>query len=97
MHRPPPRAEFNMRSAGKERMQWPGRRTKKRIGSERAAPHVRQFLGQRVRALRKERSLSQGRLAAAAERIFALVSAKHPRPKIRRAYEMLFSSVGWPR
>src|SRR5438094_5602850 len=30
--------------------------------SERAVQHVRKFLGQRVRALRKQRGLSQGRL-----------------------------------
>jgi transcriptional regulator with XRE-family HTH domain len=30
--------------------------------SERAAKHVRKFLGQRLRALRKQRGLSQGRL-----------------------------------
>jgi len=31
----------------------------KRISSDRAVPHVRQFLGQRVRELRKQRGLSQ--------------------------------------
>ena len=31
--------------------------------SERAVQHVRKFLGQRVRTLRKQRGLSQGRLA----------------------------------
>ena len=31
--------------------------------SDRAVQHVRKFLGQRVRALRKQRGLSQGRLA----------------------------------
>ena len=30
--------------------------------AERAVPHVRKFLGQRLRALRKQRSLSQERL-----------------------------------
>lgn len=38
------------------------KRRKKRIGSERAVPHVRQFLGQRVRELRKQRGFSQERL-----------------------------------
>jgi len=38
------------------------KRRKKRISSERAVPHVRQFLGQRVRELRKQRGLSQERL-----------------------------------
>jgi transcriptional regulator with XRE-family HTH domain len=38
------------------------RRAKKRVGSERAVPHVREFLGQRVRELRKQRGLSQERL-----------------------------------
>ena len=38
------------------------KRRKKRISSERAVPHIRQFLGQRVRELRKQRGLSQERL-----------------------------------
>ena len=38
------------------------KRRRKRIGSERAVPHVRQFLGQRVRELRKQRGFSQERL-----------------------------------
>ena len=38
------------------------KRAKKRISGERAVPHVRQFLGQRVRELRKQRGLSQQRL-----------------------------------
>ena len=33
--------------------------------SERAVPHVRKFLGQRLRELRKQRGLSQERLGAA--------------------------------
>jgi len=118
------------------------RRTKKRISSERAVPHVRQFLGQRVRELRKQRGLSQeglgsqsslsgkfigevergeksisidslykvsvslgvplgqltnversGRSATVptqdAEKIFALVSDRHPTAKLRKAYNML--------
>ena len=32
---------------------------RKPVSSERAVPHVRQFLGQRVRELRKQRGLSQ--------------------------------------
>jgi len=117
------------------------RRGKKRVSSERAVPHVRQFLGQRVRELRKQRGLSQaalgeqsslsgkfvgevergeksisidslykvsvalsvplghltsvqpGRRAAVpsedAEKIFALVSGRHPRVKLQKAHEML--------
>ena len=117
------------------------KRRKKRVGSERAVPHVRQFLGQRVRELRKQRGFSQERLgvqsslsgkfvgevergeksisidslykvsvalavplghltdvqrsrrAAApsedAQKIFALVSDRHPSAKLRRAYNML--------
>jgi XRE family transcriptional regulator, regulator of sulfur utilization len=38
------------------------KRAKKRVSGERAVPHVRQFLGQRVRELRKQRGLSQARL-----------------------------------
>ena len=116
-------------------------RARKRIGSERAVPHVRQFLGQRVRELRKHRGLSQeglgrqsslsgkfigevergeksisidslykvsvslgvplgqltniGRSGRAtvpsqdAEKIFALISDRHPTAKLRRAYSML--------
>jgi XRE family transcriptional regulator, regulator of sulfur utilization len=117
------------------------RRKKKRISSERAVPHVRQFLGQRVRELRKQRGLSQEGLGSQsslsgkfigevergeksisidslykvsvslgvllgqltnvarsrggsvpsqdAEKIFALVSARHPSAKLRRAYSVL--------
>ena len=42
-------------------------RTKRRtkgVSSERAVPHVRQFLAQRVRELRKQRGLSQQRLGS---------------------------------
>ena len=35
------------------------RRRKKHTGSERAVPHIRQFLGQRLRELRKQRGFSQ--------------------------------------
>ena len=38
------------------------KRAKKRVSGERAVPHVRQFLGQRLRELRKQRGLSQERL-----------------------------------
>ena len=38
------------------------KRAKKRVSGERAVPHVRQFLGQRVRELRKQRGFSQARL-----------------------------------
>jgi len=38
------------------------RRTKKQVSSERAVPHVRAFLGQRVRDLRAQRGFSQERL-----------------------------------
>src|SRR5262245_25451280 len=112
---------------------------RKRFTSDRAVPHVRQSLGQRVRELRKQRGLSQERLGTGsrlsgkfigevergekpisidslykvsvalavpmgqladvsrraavpsvdAERIYALVSAKHPRARIRKAHEML--------
>lgn len=117
------------------------KRPKKRIGSERAVPHVREFLGQRVRELRKQRGLSQEDLGGQsslsgkfigevergeksisidslykvavslavplgqltnvgrsqrtsvpsndAEKIFALVSARHPSAKLRKAYSML--------
>ena len=117
------------------------RRRKKQIGSERAVPHVRQFLGQRVRELRKQRGFSQERLGEQsslsgkfvgevergdksisidslykvsvalavpmghltdvqgsrraavpsedAQKIFALVSDRHPTAKLRRAYNML--------
>ena len=117
------------------------RRRKKRISGERAVPHVRQFLGQRVRELRKQRRLSQEALGSRsslsgkfigevergeksisidslykvsislgvplgqltnvgrsprttvpsqdAEKIFALVSDRHPTAKLRRAYNML--------
>ena len=123
-----------------------GKRGKKRVSGERAVPHVRQFLGQRVRELRKQRGLSQerlgqqsslsgkfigevergeksisidslykvsvalalplghltnvqsGRRAAVpsedAEKIFALVSGRHPRVKVRRAFEMLQTLLG---
>ena len=37
-------------------------RRRKSIRSERAVPHVRTFLGQRLRELRKQRGLSQERL-----------------------------------
>lgn len=37
-------------------------RRRKNIGSDRAVPHVRTFLGQRLRELRKHRGLSQERL-----------------------------------
>ena len=122
------------------------KRGKKRVSGERAVPHVRQFLGQRVRELRKQRGLSQerlgqqsslsgkfigevergeksisidslykvsvaltvplghltnvqsGRRAAVpsedAEKIFALVSDRHPRAKVRRAFEMLQTMLG---
>jgi XRE family transcriptional regulator, regulator of sulfur utilization len=117
------------------------KRAKKRISGERAVPHVREFLGQRVRELRKQRGLSQESLGSEsslsgkfigevergeksisidslykvsvslgvplgqltnvgrsrraavpsqdAEKIFALVSARHPTAKLRRAYNML--------
>ena len=121
------------------------KRRKKRISGGRAVPHVRQFLGQRVRELRKERGLSQERLGQQsslsgkfigevergeksisidslykvsvtlgvplgqltdvssrraavpsqdAEKIFALVSNRHPTPKLRRAYNMLRTMLG---
>jgi transcriptional regulator with XRE-family HTH domain len=38
------------------------KRRKNRISGEQAVPHVRQFLGQRVRELRKQRGFSQERL-----------------------------------
>jgi transcriptional regulator with XRE-family HTH domain len=38
------------------------KRAKKRVSGGRAVPHVRQFLGQRVRELRKQRGLSQAGL-----------------------------------
>jgi transcriptional regulator with XRE-family HTH domain len=118
-------------------------RKQKRFTSDRAVPHVRQFLGQRVRELRKHRGLSQERLgngselsgkfigevergkksisidslykvsvalsvplghltdvskravpSADAEKIFALVCAKHPAAKIRKAHEMLRRLLG---
>ena len=113
---------------------------RKKVGSERAVPHVRQFLGQRVRELRKQRGFSQERLGEQsslsgkfvgevergeksisidslykvsmalavpmghltdvrsrraavpsedAQKIFALVSDRHPTAKLRRAYNML--------
>lgn len=117
------------------------KRAKKRISGERAVPHVRDFLGQRVRELRKQRGFSQEQLGQRsslsgkfigeiergeksisidslykvsealavplgqltdvqrsrraatpsqdAERIFALVSGRHPAAKVRRAYQML--------
>lgn len=40
---------------------WPGAEAREKV-AERAVPHVRKFLGQRLRALRKQRSLSQERL-----------------------------------
>jgi transcriptional regulator with XRE-family HTH domain len=40
---------------------WPGAESRDKV-AERAVPHVRRFLGQRLRALRKQRSLSQERL-----------------------------------
>jgi transcriptional regulator with XRE-family HTH domain len=113
----------------------------KKRRAKRAVPHVRAFLGQRLRELRKQRGLSQERLGDAsslsgkfigevergeksisidslyrvsaaltiplrhladvrpgrrvavpsedAERIFALVSDRHPAAKIRRAHHML--------
>ena len=42
------------------------RRTKKRVSGERAVPHVRAFLGQRVRDLRAQRGFSQERLGDSA-------------------------------
>src|SRR6267142_1521078 len=42
--------------------------------SERAVHHVRKFLGQRVRALRKQRGLSQGRLGERAEKSISIDS-----------------------
>jgi transcriptional regulator with XRE-family HTH domain len=115
--------------------------TEGRTMGERAVPHVRKFLGQRLRELRKQRGFSQerlgdssslsgkfigevergeksisidslykvavalrvplgqltdvrpGRRAAVpsedAEKIFALVSGRHRRAEVRRAYEML--------
>jgi transcriptional regulator with XRE-family HTH domain len=116
------------------------KRSKKLTTGGRAVPHVRQFLGQRVRELRKQRGLSQERLGQGsslsgkfigevergeksisidslfkvsvtlgvplgqltnvssrraappsqdAEKIFALVSGRHPTAKLRRAYNML--------
>jgi XRE family transcriptional regulator, regulator of sulfur utilization len=117
------------------------RAKKRRISGERAVPHVRQFLGQRLRELRKQRGLSQERLGDQsslsgkfigevergeksisidslykvsvalgvplgqltnvarsrratvpsndAEKIFALVTGRHPTAKLRRAYNML--------
>ena len=38
------------------------KRAKKRMSGGRAVPHVRQFLGQRLRAARKQRGLNQTRL-----------------------------------
>ena len=122
------------------------RKKARRITGERAVPHVRQFLGQRVRELRKQRGLSQERLGQQsslsgkfigevergeksisidslfkvsvalsvplgqltnvqsskratapsedAQKIFALVSAKHPPAKLRRAYGMLRTMLG---
>ena len=121
------------------------KRRKRPVSSERAVPHVRQFLGQRVRVLRKQRGFSQERLGAQsslsgkfigevergeksisidslykvsvslgvalgqltnvarsrratvpsndAEKIFALVSARHPAVKLRRAYNMLLKML----
>ena len=117
------------------------KRAKKRVSGGRAVPHVRQFLGQRVRELRKQRGFSQTRLGEQsslsgkfvgevergeksisidslykvsvalavplghltnversrraavpsedAQKIFALVSDRHPTEKLRRAYNML--------
>ena len=117
------------------------RRRKQPVSSERVVPHVREFLGQRVRELRKQRGFSQERLGARsslsgkfigevergeksisidslykvsvslavplgqltnvarsrrttvpskdAEKIFALVSGRHPAAKLRRAHDML--------
>ena len=117
------------------------KRAKKRVSGERAVPHVREFLGQRVRELRKQRGFSQEGLGSRsslsgkfigevergeksisidslykvsvslgvplgqltnvprsrratvpsqdAEKIFALVSHRHPTVKLRRAYNML--------
>jgi transcriptional regulator with XRE-family HTH domain len=126
----------------RERTEMARRRAKKkRMSGGRAVPHVREFLGQRVRELRKQRGLSQeglgsqsslsgkfigevergeksisidslykvsvslgvplGQLtnvapsrratvpSADAEKIFALVSARYPSAKIRRAYNVL--------
>ena len=122
------------------------RRSKKRVSGERAVPHVRQFLGQRVRELRKQRGFSQERLGSQsslsgkfigevergeksisidslykvsvslgvplgqltnvarsrratvpsqdAEKIFALISDRHPTVKLRRAYTMLLKMLG---
>src|SRR5712692_1345511 len=117
------------------------KRKKKRALGARAVPHVRAFLGQRLRELRKQRGFSQERLGHSsslsgkfigevergeksisidslyhvsaalatplphltdvrpgrrvavpsgdAEKIFALVSGRHPAGKLRRAHEML--------
>ena len=113
---------------------------------ERAVPHVRKFLGERLRELRKQNGYSQQRLgdrsslsgkfigevergdksisidslfkvsvalsvplgqltnvqsskraavpSEDAQKIFALVSAKHPPAKLRRAYGMLRTMLG---
>ena len=110
----------------------------KRRAKKRVAPHVRAFLGQRLRELRTQRGFSQERLGNSAhlsgkfigevergeksisidslyrisaslaiplrhladvrrvtvpsedaEKIFALVSARHPAAKLRRAHDML--------
>jgi ribosome-binding protein aMBF1 (putative translation factor) len=42
-------------------------RKRRQFSSARAVPHVRQFLGQRVRELRKQRGLSQEDLGQASE------------------------------
>jgi len=116
------------------------RATKRRKMTDRAVPHVRAFLGQRVRELRKQRGFSQERLGQQsslsgkfigevergeksisldslykvaeslavplsvltsvgakragvpsqdAEKIFAMVTGRHPRGKLQRAHEML--------
>jgi transcriptional regulator with XRE-family HTH domain len=117
------------------------KRRRKRPVGDRAVPHVRKFLGQRLRELRKQRGLSQGRLgehsslsgkfigevergeksisidslykvsvalevplthltdvrpgrravvpSQDAEKIFGLVSRRHPPADVRRAYEVL--------
>lgn len=42
------------------------KRRRERTVSERAVPHVRKFLGQRLRELRKQRGISQERLGSGA-------------------------------
>ena len=62
--------------------------------TERAVKHVRKFLGQRLRALRKQRALSQERLGEEAEKIFALVSGRRRPEDIRKAYNVLRAMFG---